>query len=55
MAMHKALIEMIRVSGGTFLLLCIASAIGVVLLMLTLVSFISAWAKCSQTLKTEQP
>ena len=45
MALHRAVIEMIRVSGGMFMLLCIASAIGIFLLMLLIASLVISRVK----------
>lgn len=38
--LHRALIEMLRVSGGLFMLFCSASAICMVLLILLTISFV---------------
>lgn len=45
MAMHKALMEMVRVSGSMFILLFIASTIVMLLLSLLVVSLVRFSAK----------
>lgn len=40
MAVHRVIIEMLRVSGSMFMLLCAASTICIVLLLLLAISFV---------------
>lgn len=51
MALHRAFVEMLRVSSSMFMLLCIASTLGIILLMLLVVSVVTSLAKHSGILK----
>jgi len=48
MALHRVIIEMLRVSGSMFMLLCAASTICIVLLLLLAISFVRSLGRRSE-------
>lgn len=54
MALHRAITEIIKVSGSVFMLFCIASALGLLLLLLLFLSYAVSRIKRAR-FETDQP